>query len=320
MSEPGRTEYLCDACGLTFRPAELGGEQYCLRCGTAAYATDGAAVIAPDGPTNLTLGALAAAMWSSYRERLPGFALTTLAAVLLTGGWSFALLVLLALLLTTRDVRFSPATALAVGTLWGVGVSAVGFRTVAGLVDHAVRIARGAATPAGRSRFLFAAWGGRFAACGIPPVLVTATCVLLPLFASDWTGVDQRTCAVAAGLAAAVVPAAQFALLWPTPYLIRDRDDLTGLRPLAAAWRFVEGVRFEATAAGLLAYALLAWPLGLFFGGMLLAPNTPVPFYTVGATVLLWPFTAPPAFLLLAHAHDRIARLDAAAAEEAGDE
>jgi len=93
---------------------------------------------------------------------------------------------------------------------------------------------------------------------------------------------------------------------------------LTGLRPLIAAWRACEGVRGAATAAGLFAYALLAWPIGLFLGGTLLSPQSPVPFFTLGATVVVWPFTAPPAFLLLAHAFDRMVRLEAAAEADAG--
>ncbi|QDT17967.1 hypothetical protein [Alienimonas californiensis] len=91
--------------------------------------------------------------------------------------------------------------------------------------------------------------------------------------------------------------------------------DLTLGTLLSAAWRFADGVRAEATAAGLLAYTLLAWPLGLFLGGALVAPNSPVPFLTLEATVLLRPFATPLAFLLLAHAHDRIARLEGAAVE-----
>ena len=89
--------------------------------------------------------------------------------------------------------------------------------------------------------------------------------------------------------AAAVFPAAAvWTLFWPLPYLILDRPDLRGLRPLRECWRMAAAgwgghVAVGLASAALVAVAILPWGL-------------------------LLPMLAPPAGLLTAHAYLRSVR------------
>ena len=268
-------------------------------------ASDGSTPAGPefDGPTDLTLGSLVAAAWESWERRWSRFIGGGYVAELVTGAWALAMSCCVSCF-----APFGPGSAgaaVAMVALWVVSVAAVGFRTAAGLIDEAVRTVR---EPSPKVAPIFVPWGGRLAACGVLPTVVATTAIMLPLLAAEWAGTGFEAAGIAAGVALLIVPAALFVAFWPAAYLIPDREELAGLRPLAAAWEAAEGDRGAFAAAGLVAYASLAWPVWLFVAGALLFPRFPTPLVTLGGAFLVWPWTAPPAFLLLAHAHDRAER------------
>ncbi len=264
----------------------------------------------PDGPTDLTLGALIAAAWASRRDRRWDTIWQAFFALIVTVGWAVAVTGGMVCGMAVVRGRSSVWAGLACFVLWTVANSLIGFRLSAGLAENAIRRVR---APASKSRPLFTDWGGRLAICCLPLTVIAATAIPLPIAFAVWRGEGQEAAMILTGLASLTIPAAFFAAFWPVAILIKDRSDLAGWPPLPAAWRAAEGVRGPCAAAGLLAYAILVWPLGLLWAGAMFAADSPLVWGTFGVGVAVWPFTTPLAFLLLAHAHDRLSRMNAAA-------
>ncbi|NNJ27914.1 hypothetical protein [Alienimonas chondri] len=317
MSAP-RLDFICDACGKRlYAPLKDAGEAAnCPGCGTAAPIP--AVGFSAEGPIDTTLGSLAAATWDSYRA----FGGRLSVSVLLAGlAWAAAGFVSGMMLIGC--LSGGEAAALVLLPAWFGGMWAWASVLLHGLTGTHLAAARGW-TSVGQT--FDPPRRGRAALCGVPTILFQAALKWSPLiiagvFVSGM--VDRKSSLLIGFLLGQAAPMAAFVLLWPATFLIHDRPDLTGLRPLWAAMTLPSGRRGTSVAVGLIAYVLLAGPLIAFdliylalfwdagpigrtefeaalWGSFLLAATLPLLF-------------GPPAGLLLAHAYDRLARGNAAA-------
>ena len=310
----------CSRCGRSLIAAAAAGEEtVCPGCGAARTAFD--AGPDADGPTDLTLGSLilaAGADWRANAGRLTVSILVAgLAWVAIAVGAGFAF----------GSCLVTGEAAVILVPVWFAGVWATAAVLLHGLAGAHLGAVRGWTSV---RRTFDVPHAGRAALCGVPVIFLQVVLKWVPpLLGAGAFGTPGGDVPALIGFGVGqCVPAATFALLWPAAFLIHDRPDLGGLRPLAEAVRLPAGRRSGAIAVGLLAYALLAGPLVAYdllymdlfdlvsLQGWLGPDGNEVALLgTVGLSVLVPLLAGPPAGLLLAHAYDRLAR---GAAQEAG--
>ena len=329
----GMTGDVCPRCDAAVGP----GAAACPACGELlgplSDGLDGAA-----RPTAGTLGGVFAAALRDYRRRWG----------LLGSGWLLAAL-FWGLLFVTQCVA-GYGTAIVADMGFGIGLDAIGFGFLAygvaallnlplnggvivGLAGLHLAVAR-REVPKGRRRGEGAAlsplWRTRgrrrTVLCGVIVLLFGAGLAIASSFLAD-VGLDvtfgrsvQRWYWEGPILVAAVaVPLLVLWLLfWPLAFLIADRPDLRGVRPLWVCFTLPSGRwggHLAAGTAGLAVAFAPAFAVGLVLLGDLLAWGNWWESETVNVLMLL---LVPPAFLvtlpagglLLAHAYDRCDRAE----------
>ncbi|MEM9701037.1 MAG: hypothetical protein AAF907_01180 [Planctomycetota bacterium] len=263
-------------------------------------------VVGLDGPTDLSLPALFRAAPQTGKRRFDRDYGRGLTAFFFTGAWSFA--VLIGTSAFGIGMSQHPAIAgLLMWNLWAVGTSMLGLRFVAGLVQNAVWALRNPQSDGGK---YLPDWGGRFAGYAQPLVLMTATAGVLPIVSLLRPFVAVEVVSVIALFSLVAAPTTVFTLFWPLPFRVWADPNLTFFSALPQVWRFCEGVRGPASAAGAAALSLLICPAILPFAAGWIAGEPMVIFPILLLMVFVWPLVTPTAFLLLAHTHDRIVRLE----------
>ena len=304
----------CSRCGRSLDAAAAAGDKpFCPWCGASRTAFDAG----PDaeGPTDLTLGPLILAAGAGWRANVGRLTVS----VIVTGLTWLAVAVAVGFAFGSCLVMEQAAVVLV--PVWFAGVWATACILLHGLAGTHLGAVRGWTAV---RRTFDVPHAGRAALCGVPVIFLQVVLKWVPPLAGAGAfGTPGGDVPALIGFGVGqCVPAATFALLWPTAFLIHDRPDLNGLRPLAEAVRLPAGRRSGAVAVGLLAYALLAGPLlayDLLYLGLfeIVAPQTwmlgpdrfrAAVFGTVGLSVLVPLLAGPPAGLLLAHAYDRLAR------------
>ena len=295
----------CPACGAAVGP----DAPACGACGELLGGLDDTPGRGGGRPTGVTLGAVLRAAGRDWRRRGP----------LLTGGCLLAALFWCLLFVTQ--------VSLALGAGWAAGVTAGGqeslgaFLVVYGLAalaaypvncavplglaglhlaavrDELPRGGRGGGEPRlaplwrtrGRRRMTLCVTLLALFGTGLGVVnyhLMRAAAELLTGGGADLWRWEVALDWTATGLAALLI----WVLFWPLPFLIADRPDLRHVRPLRACLRLPDGAwggHLAAGAAGLVPLLVTAPVLGL-----------------------LLPVTAPLTGLILAHAYDRLDRLE----------
>ncbi|MEM9701036.1 MAG: hypothetical protein AAF907_01175, partial [Planctomycetota bacterium] len=200
-------------------------------------------ILSAEGPTDLSLPAVAGAAWASYRTfggrlagavLLAGMAWVTFGCV--SGGFLFGLL----------SAGNDAIAYLAIG-IWFLGMWSVASVLLHGLAGACLAAARGWV---GGGEVFSPPQPWRAILCGVPTVLFQAVLKWVPVFflvsAAPFAARDAWGMAgFAVGQCA---PPILFALLWPALFLMHDRPTLTALRPLAAGLSWGEGSRRAATA------------------------------------------------------------------------
>ena len=280
------------------------------------------------GPTDLTLGSLVRAAGRDCRHAFGLLSTRVLHAELAVLGWALASLPLACPWAIFCEFAFSWSMSLSMDTGPGdeeailcsfaaassVGLAPLAFALSHGLAGLSAGIVRGAGPAAPKNRKLLPPGAGRAALCLTP----AAVCVVSAL-ATAWLIGGSLLDPLSApgrwivGLGVGTLLAAgPFLLLWPVPFLIHDHPESTGFRPIAAAWRLARDQGGGFLAAGLAAYAFLAATIWFTVGGPVATARPealfPALFSAAICTGICLPLTAPPAFLLLAHAYDRAVR------------
>ena len=309
-----RVAFRCGMCGSPLTGA-AGTRTLCPRCGEAAvvpgdpFAERG---LVPrtgptvTGPTDLTLGGVSAAAWADWKRQVRVLAPAVALAGLLWGaaaavaGFAGGLTLLV---LTEAGVGDGGGRELAAVGVGLTGVWTAGALLTLVLADAHLEAARGGSRPARAYR---TPRFGRAALCLTPLGPFAAALVAVPGWAAVRAGFPALTVPLTAA-AGLMVPPVLFTLFWPVPFLIQDRPELRGVRPLLAAPAVGAGAWGGHIAVGLAAFVLtVAGPLAilgvavaLFGGAALLVAPLPL-------------LAAPLGGLMLAHAYDRAerARLD----------